>query len=242
FLGAAPFEQPAFVVSPFCVNGNALDYLSKNPEADKMQILHDIGRGMEYLHGQNVVHGDLKARNVLIDDEGHALVADFGLAKFERVSVKSAIARSPDIDSTPTKPKMVNIVGTLHWLAPECFVEGGVTKASDTWAMGMCAYEIFTEGKIPLVEIAAEDLGQRLRDGTRPSRVDAIPDSAWTIMERCWTHEPIARPTFSQLCLVLGVFQDSDIESLQQASEADWSGSELSGWPGLAERLIGILT
>ncbi|KAJ6518703.1 hypothetical protein C8R45DRAFT_2928 [Mycena sanguinolenta] len=248
FLGAAPFEKPAFVVSPLCINGNALEYLLHNPKADKMQILHDIGRGMEYLHAQNVVHGDLKARNVLIDDQGHALVADFGLAKFERVSVKSAIApsRSPDIDSTPTKPKMVDIVGTIHWLAPECFVEGGATKASDTWAMGMCAYELFTNGKIPLVEIAADDLGQRLLDGTRPSRVNAIPDSAWTIMERCWAHEPLTRPTFSQLCLVLGVFQDSDIESLQQASEGfageHWSGSELSGWPGLAERLIAILT
>ncbi|KAF7354936.1 Protein kinase domain-containing protein [Mycena sanguinolenta] len=246
FLGAAPFENPAFVVSPLCINGNALEYLLKNPQADKLQILHDIGRGMEYLHAQNVVHGDLKARNVLINDQGHALVADFGLAKFARVSVKSAIAQSPNIDSTPTTPKMVNVVGTIHWLAPECFVEGGSTRASDAWAMGMCAYELFTEGKIPLVEIAADDLGQRLLDGTRPSRVDAIPDSAWTIMERCWAHEPLTRPTFSQLCLVLGVFQDSDIESLQEASEGfageNWSGSELSGWPGLAERLIAILT
>ncbi|KAJ7115867.1 kinase-like domain-containing protein, partial [Mycena epipterygia] len=170
FLGAAPFEQPAFVVSPFCVNGNALEYLKKNPKADKLQILHDISRGMEYLHNQNVVHGDLKARNVLIDDNGHALVADFGLAKFERVSVKSAATQSPGLDSTPTKPKMVNIVGTLHWLAPECFVEGGVTRASDIYAMGMCAYELFTDGRVPLVEIASDDLAQRLLDGIRPSR------------------------------------------------------------------------
>ncbi|KAJ7043518.1 hypothetical protein C8F04DRAFT_721231 [Mycena alexandri] len=112
--------------------------------------------------------------------------------------------------------------------------------------MGMCAYELFTDGQVPLVEIAADDLGKQLADGARPRRVDAIPNSAWTIMERCWAHEPVARPTFSQLCLVLGVFQDSDIESLQQASEGfageHWSGSELSGWPGLTERLIAILT
>ncbi|KAJ6591671.1 kinase-like domain-containing protein [Mycena vulgaris] len=247
FLGAAPFEQPAFVVSPFCINGNALEYLENTPKADRLQILHDISRGMEYLHAQNVVHGDLKARNVLIDDDGRALVADFGLAKFERVSIKPAATQSPsEPNSTPTKTKMVNIVGTLHWLAPECFVEGGVTKASDMWAMGMCAYELFTNGRIPLVEIASDDLGQRLLDGARPNRVDTIPDSAWTTMERCWAHEPLTRPTFSQLCLVLGVFQDSDIESLHQASEGfageHWSGSELSRWPGLAERLIGILT
>ncbi|KAJ7760469.1 kinase-like domain-containing protein, partial [Mycena metata] len=194
FLGAAPFEQPAFVVSPFCANGNALDYLAKNRKADKMQILYDIGRGMEYLHGQNVVHGDLKARNVLINDEGRALVADFGLAKFERVTVKSAVAHLGP-DSTPTKPKTLNLVGTLHWLAPECFRDGEITKSTDTWAMGMCAYELFTDGQVPLVEIAADDLGERLADGARPRHVDAIPKSAWTIMERCWAHEPVTRPT-----------------------------------------------
>lgn len=39
FLAAAPFETPAFTVSPFCANGNALEYLQKNPKADKLQIV-----------------------------------------------------------------------------------------------------------------------------------------------------------------------------------------------------------
>lgn len=141
---------------------------------------------------------------------------------------------------------MVNLIGTLHWLAPECFVVGGVTKSSDMWAMGMCAYELFTDGKIPYGNIASDNLAQHLHDGGRPSRAESIPDPAWSVMTRCWAHEPLARPLFAQLSLVLGVFQNSDIESLRQASqgfaEENWSNSELSKWPGLAEHLVGILT
>lgn len=143
---------------------------------------------------------------------------------------------------------MVALVGTLHWLAPECFLDGNITKATDMWAMGMTAYEIFTNGRIPLRELDASSLGQSLQDGVRPDRnVDPpIPQTPWVMMERCWAYEPLERPSFAQLSLILGVFQDTDIDSLQDASlgfaDENWVGSELSKWPGLAEKLVGILT
>ena len=90
---------------------------------------------MLYLHSAKIVHGDLKARNVLISDEGRALVADFGLAEFERHDI---IPSRVGITSSGTGEKTPRLIGTPHWLAPECFKD--VTsdrKFADVWAMGM---------------------------------------------------------------------------------------------------------
>lgn len=47
-------------------------------QADLLKLSRDIARGMEYLHSRDVVHGDLKGKNVLISNEGRALLCDFG--------------------------------------------------------------------------------------------------------------------------------------------------------------------
>lgn len=81
-----------------------------------------------------LVIGDLKARNVLISDEGRALVADFGLAEFERHDVIPSRSGST---SSGTGEKTPRLIGTPHWLAPECFKDGAVDrKFADVWALG----------------------------------------------------------------------------------------------------------
>lgn len=94
---------------------------------------------MLYLHSAKIVHGDLKARNVLISDEGRALVADFGLAEFERHDILPSRAGSA---SSGTGEKTPRLIGTPHWLAPECFKDGVQDrKFADVWAMGKpCLY------------------------------------------------------------------------------------------------------
>lgn len=96
--------------------------------------LLDVSRGMLYLHLAKIVHGDLKARNVLINNQGRALVADFGLAEFERPHGQSRTGMS----SSGTADKSPRLIGTPHWLAPECFKDvADNKKLADVWAMGM---------------------------------------------------------------------------------------------------------
>ncbi|KAH7868923.1 uncharacterized protein C8R40DRAFT_1060595, partial [Lentinula edodes] len=45
---------------------------------DLLRFMHEISKGMEYLHGQGVLHGDLKASNVLVDVKIHCVISDFG--------------------------------------------------------------------------------------------------------------------------------------------------------------------
>ncbi|KAG8967635.1 hypothetical protein FRC03_009664, partial [Tulasnella sp. 419] len=75
-------ENPS-LVSPWYSNGNMLEYLSRNPFADRKKLVRQVAQGLIHLHNQSpaIVHGDIKGGNVLIDSNGNAALADFGLSQ-----------------------------------------------------------------------------------------------------------------------------------------------------------------
>ncbi|KAF9642056.1 kinase-like protein, partial [Thelephora ganbajun] len=74
----APFQ----LISNWMSGGNLPEYIEKHSDADRIGLagLCDVAKGLCYLHSCNVVHGDLKGSNVLVDDSSHARIADFALA------------------------------------------------------------------------------------------------------------------------------------------------------------------
>ncbi|KAJ7862987.1 kinase-like domain-containing protein, partial [Mycena leptocephala] len=72
------------MVSPWMPRGSVLKYMADHSPSSTyaMSLLNDVIQGLMYLHSQNVVHGDLCGRNILIDHDGHARLTDFGLAAF----------------------------------------------------------------------------------------------------------------------------------------------------------------
>lgn len=81
FLGIVEFGSQILSVSIWMENSDALKYINSTVEViDRLRILRDVSSGMEYLHFRKVVHGDLRAANILIDADGNACVSDFGLS------------------------------------------------------------------------------------------------------------------------------------------------------------------
>ncbi|KXS11770.1 kinase-like protein, partial [Gonapodya prolifera JEL478] len=80
-FGAAMEEGRVLMVSWLMANGDVGSYLRRTTGANKMKILFDIASGMQFLHSKHVVHADLKTKNVLVDDSGRAMIADFGFSK-----------------------------------------------------------------------------------------------------------------------------------------------------------------
>ncbi|KAF8308356.1 kinase-like domain-containing protein [Cantharellus anzutake] len=72
------------LVSPWCRNGSILEYLEKNPHAERIDLIKGIAEGLDYLHHlmPAVIHGDLKPANVLVSDDHNAMLCDFGLSRF----------------------------------------------------------------------------------------------------------------------------------------------------------------
>jgi serine/threonine protein kinase len=111
-------------------------------EQQSWQIALDMAQGLAHLHNLDIIHRDFKSFNVLIDDNYHAKISDFGLAK-----LKIATASG----STNTKK-----TGSVRWRAPELFKRGAVSnKACDIYSFGMVLWELCSK-KLPFEDATDE--------------------------------------------------------------------------------------
>jgi serine/threonine protein kinase len=121
------------------VEGRSLDSiiaeLGQLPVPMVQAILGQAASAFGYAHRRGVVHRDIKPGNILIDEEGWAVITDFGIAK---------VAQAPQLTSTGLS------VGTPTYMSPEQVEGKGVTGASDQYSLGVVAYEMLT-GRPPFV-------------------------------------------------------------------------------------------
>ena len=129
------------------VQGVRLDRFLEDAPLDlgaRLRLFTQICEGVEYAHAQGVVHRDLKPANVLVDDEGHPHILDFGLAK-----------ATDEADSEEALTTCVSlpgqVVGTLFYLSPEqAAAQSDVVDArTDVYALGIMLFEALT-GSLPL--------------------------------------------------------------------------------------------
>ncbi|KAG6814826.1 hypothetical protein H0H93_012094, partial [Arthromyces matolae] len=80
FFGLARIRSRLSFVTRWAHHGSVSEYLTRNPEANRFLLCQDTAAGVEYLHKNDVVHGDLKGMNVLVNSFGRALLGDFGLS------------------------------------------------------------------------------------------------------------------------------------------------------------------
>ncbi|CAE6411010.1 unnamed protein product [Rhizoctonia solani] len=125
-LGVIMFQGRVGMVSKWMPNGNLQEYLSEHPSVDRYQLCVQVSKGMHYLHANNMIHGDLKATNVLVSSEGVAKLTDFD---------HSIISNCSLVFSATTQTGG----GTLRWMAPELLSEDTSmrNKQTDIYALGM---------------------------------------------------------------------------------------------------------
>ncbi|KAF8338280.1 kinase-like domain-containing protein [Cantharellus anzutake] len=191
FYRACANPNRPILVSAYYPNGDALNYLSKHPDANRAEVMRGIASGMKYLHSESVLHGDLKALNVLIDDRGGACISDFGMAFIKMESSRTTAVRQNE-----------KAEGTLRWMAPERLDNGGLTREVDVYAYAMTCFEIMTD-EVPFGFINENQIVRTVREGMRPKRPkNSLPDltnEVWELMERCWAQNPESRPDFASI-------------------------------------------
>lgn len=162
------------------------------PLGESLHVLRDTARALEYAHGHDVIHRDIKPDNILISGNS-ACVIDFGIAK------AISAARS-QIGSHPTVGQATQtgfVVGTPGYMAPEqATAQGVVDHRADIYAFGCVAYELLT-GRPPFVKATPrETLLAHLVEKASSSglrRVD-VPRSVIDLLMGCLEKEPGNRP------------------------------------------------
>jgi class 3 adenylate cyclase len=147
-----------------------------------LHILRDISQGVRFLHSANpqIIHGDLKAANILVDTKFRAKVADFGLSQ----------------------KKNLGGTGTPFWMAPELLRgESANNAATDVYSFGIILYEVYSR-KDPYEGENAEDVLLLVADKSvrkRPPAPRNIPPQVLSLVTDCLEDEPDKRPTFEEL-------------------------------------------
>ena len=152
--------------------------------ARAVALFRQMASALAAAHERGVVHRDLKPQNVLVDEDGAAFVADFGLAS-------SAATTSDDVRITRTGVA----IGTPLYMAPEQVAGSAADERSDLYALGLIFYEMLTgrlpfEGDTPL-SVMTQRLSQEPVPLTR-WRTDA-PPYLRQLLERCLQREPSLR-------------------------------------------------
>ncbi|CAN6688193.1 unnamed protein product [Malus baccata var. baccata] len=195
FIGACTKHPSLCIVTEYMSGGSVYDYLHKQKGVFKLpsllKVAIDVSKGMTYLHQNNIIHRDLKAANLLMDENEVVKVADFGVA---RVNSQSGV--------------MTSETGTYRWMAPEVIEHKPYDHKADVFSFGVVLWELLT-GKLPYEHLtplqAAVGVAQK---GLRPTIPKNTPPKLAELLEKCWQQDPAPRPDFSEI-----------IENLQTLAE-----------------------
>lgn len=150
--------------------------------------LLDVAQGLEYLHSNTIIHGDLKPANVLLkaarnDRRGYVCkLGDFGLSRMLGTGESHVDTQS---------------YGTASYAAPELLSEGKLTQAADIFSMGVIIWEILSASELYPGWSAMQVIIQVSQHGSRPELAalpPGCPPALVDLMQRCWAQDPTQRP------------------------------------------------
>lgn len=195
------------LVYDYMANGSLDKFLFEEPKMilnweQRFKIIKDVASGLLYLHEgyeQVVIHRDVKASNVLLDEELNGRLSDFGLARLYEHGAN---------------PNTTRVVGTLGYLAPELPRTGKATENSDVYAFGALLLEVVC-GRRPIEpkalpeELVLVDLvWEKFREGRALDVIDPKLNGEYNESEvmmviklglMCSHNAPIARPSMRQV-------------------------------------------
>ena len=169
-VGEDPENQDPYIVLEY-VSGESLQRIlareKKLPLATALKLAEELADALNYAHGQGVVHRDIKPANILVTEEGHAKIADFGIAKLNLAHF-----------TLPGK-----VLGTPAYMAPEQLCGEGSDGRSDLFSLGVIMYVMVT-GHSPFPGSSAttvcfkvanrEPVAASALDMTLPPHLDAV--------------------------------------------------------------------
>jgi serine/threonine-protein kinase OSR1/STK39 len=172
---------------------------------------------LSYLHVNGLVHRDIKAANLLLDDDGTVLVGDLGVAAslsdedahnhaanipIHRKATEEAETPLPKL-SSGTLGKRKSFVGTPCWMAPEVIAQKQYDASADIWSLGITALEL-CNGRAPYSRDTPTRILQKILHNDAPTLDRKAGKYQYSrefkeVIESCLVKDPSQRPTAAEL-------------------------------------------
>lgn len=199
---------PTVTVYRFYAKGNLENHLKKHPELDfsqRLSMMYDLSSALKFIHTANILHKDLKAENILIDDDGSLKISDFGCA----TDVNST-ALDFGGDFFTRSPKMLSNTYTLYArknasLSNPAKDLDNFSKADDIYSLSLVLYHIIT-GELPysqfrktanLVPLYNHVVLEKQRPDT--TKIPKDYTKVVILLSNCWQENENSRPNTNSL-------------------------------------------
>jgi Protein tyrosine and serine/threonine kinase/Mixed lineage kinase domain-like N-terminal domain len=171
--------------------------------ADRHRIAAQVAAALVYLHANSCIHRDIKSLNILMDEELHVKLCDFGLSRFDNLQSMMTTAAG---------------AGTPQYMAPEVWHKRAVSPSADVYAFGVLLFEIFS-GMLPWSNMSGPDvytkISQRqlvrdemklmLNDKSNRLSLHEVPDNVLSIVYGCVELDASKRPSMQDVAQQLSL-------------------------------------
>jgi len=176
------------------VNYGALNRRSSFSFIKLVQMAIDAAAGVLHLHSSGVIHRDIAARNLLVDENYRVRVADFGFARIKEMN------RSKGYTSQH--------IGPIKWMAPEAMRFKCFSEMSDVYSFGITLIEILA-GRSPWPDVDNLDVVFRVCNGERLSLPDEFDESLRNMVHQCQSMDVTARLSMQNVYAALITHRDT---------------------------------
>ncbi|KAM4740868.1 receptor tyrosine-protein kinase erbB-3a [Anableps anableps] len=188
-LGFCPGDSLQ-LVTPLSIQGSMLEHVRNNKNKLSPQRLLNwcvqIAKGMNYLEENRIVHRNLAARNVLLNNNFTAQISDYGVADLVYPDDKKNFYNE---GKTPV----------IKWMALESILFRRYTHQSDVWSYGVTVWEMMSHGTEPYSTMCPQEVPDLLEKGERLSQPQICTIDVYMVMVKCWMIDENVRPTFKEL-------------------------------------------
>ncbi|KAI8078158.1 kinase-like domain-containing protein [Gilbertella persicaria] len=201
------------IVTPYMAVGSCLDVMKLSfpdglDEISIATILKQALEGLTYLHKNGHIHRDVKAGNLLMDQDGSVLLADFGV--------------SSSLMETGEKGVRKTFVGTPCWMAPEVMEQADYDYKADIWSFGITAIELAT-GHAPFAKLSPLKVLMMTLNNDPPTLNRETATNKFSkvfkeMIDSCMHKDPLKRPTSEKLL---------QHPFFKQAKKPDWLAKNL---------------
>jgi len=236
-------EEKRYITLEYLGGGSLQDLIERETKAGSSlplrqirELLRDLIRGLEYLHGQNVIHKDIKPDNLLLTIDGVLKITDFGVAEEVGREENTSDEDSGSAESPTEIHKQRWGGGSLAFQPPECLAgesEPKPTEKNDVWSTGITLYMCVT-GKFPFANGSMLGLVESITKGayTIPDTVETDlrdlikntlhidPNKRFTLEEikkHQWMSIELPKQSKAQIVPINSMFPHSNQEELETA-------------------------